>query len=426
MNVQEFFTRGGQKRTVAEVDNITSEATQVNIRTIRRLRQEKKASPGGIFHSPRPRARIAKVTGQLDDTDKECVRREVLSFYDRGKLPTLSALLTRVKEPPVNYNGSRSSLHTIIRDLGFRYRTTTSGRKILMERSDIVIARNKFLRELKQNRESEHPRQEVYLDETWVNQSMCMERCCPNEDGSAGPRVKSGKGGRLIIIHAGSEEGFVPEALLKFQAQNGNKGDYHDSIDHKIFKTWFENQLLPNISNRSLIMMDNAPYHSNILNKVPTLSFKKTQVIEWLTANNIAHDPSYTKIELIDICKHHREKQKYEIDNIAEHCGHKILRMPPYHCVFNPIELIWAQMKTEAKKMNSDKDQSMKQLEILVQEAAKHVTQQHWENAIRHVRKIEDEYRAKDTAMDHLLDSFVINTDSSQSSSSEDECMSDN
>lgn len=58
--------------------------------------------------------------------------------------------------------------------------------------------------------------------------------------------------------------------------------------------------------------MDNAPYYFKIINKVPLLTFKKSQIIERLTSNNIAHDPSTTKIEILDICKRHREKQTYE------------------------------------------------------------------------------------------------------------------
>ena len=33
------------------------------------------------------------------------------------------------------------------------------------------------------------------------------------------------------------------------------------------------------------------------------------------------------------------------IDEIARACGHEVLRLPPYHCTLNPIELVWAQLK---------------------------------------------------------------------------------
>ncbi|PSN54119.1 hypothetical protein C0J52_09472 [Blattella germanica] len=35
----------------------------------------------------------------------------------------------------------------------------------------------------------------------------------------------------------------------------------------------------------------------------------------------------------------------YEIDSIAaSHC-HRVIRLPPHHCHFNPIELIWVQAR---------------------------------------------------------------------------------
>jgi hypothetical protein len=31
---------------------------------------------------------------------------------------------------------------------------------------------------------------------------------------------------------------------------------------------------------------------------------------------------------------------KYAVDEMAKAHGHTVLRLPPYHCVFNPIELL--------------------------------------------------------------------------------------
>ncbi|KAG7166053.1 hypothetical protein Hamer_G029569 [Homarus americanus] len=116
-----------------------------------------------------------------------------------------------------------------------------------MEKEDIVAARNKYLRYIQKNRESSNPRPEVYLDETWINQNQCVERCWTVNDGSAGPKLKSGRGARFIIVHAGGRQGFIPGALLMFRSKNGAKGDYHDSMDHERFKAWFKEQLLQNI-----------------------------------------------------------------------------------------------------------------------------------------------------------------------------------
>ncbi|KAJ4445134.1 hypothetical protein ANN_06935 [Periplaneta americana] len=44
--------------------------------------------------------------------------------------------------------------------------------------------------------------------------------------------------------------------------------------------------------------------------------------------------------------------RKYEIDTIAKLAGHIVVRLPPYHCNFSAIELIWAQVKNDVAKHN--------------------------------------------------------------------------
>ena len=38
------------------------------------------------------------------------------------------------------------------------------------------------------------------------------------QDGSVGPKLKSGKGARFIILHAGGENGIIPGAALVFKS----------------------------------------------------------------------------------------------------------------------------------------------------------------------------------------------------------------
>ena len=146
-----------------------------------------------------------------------------------------------------------------------------------------------------------------------INQNDCVSKCWTIADGSVGPKLKTGKGGRFIILHAGGHDGFIPGALLFFRSKNGNKGDNHDSMNYMCFRDWFQTQLLPNIPAHSLIIMDNASYHSKMLNKAPTSSSKKCEIIQWLTENSINHDPSHNKHEHLDPVKVNRSKQVYVI-----------------------------------------------------------------------------------------------------------------
>ena len=64
-----------------------------------------------------------------------------------------------------------------------------------------------------------------------------------------------------MILHAGTSNGFVNGAL--FSARNdGQAADYHSNMTADKFERWFELQLLPNIAANSVIIMDNASYHS--------------------------------------------------------------------------------------------------------------------------------------------------------------------
>ena len=79
--------------------------------------------------------------------------------------------------------------------------------------------------------------------------------------GMKGGKGPSGKGSRLIILHAGSENGWIVGAALVFQSKKAT-GDYHDEMTSE---EWFHDSLIPNIPSNSLIIIDNAPYHGRRL-----------------------------------------------------------------------------------------------------------------------------------------------------------------
>lgn len=105
---------------------------------------------------------------------------------------------------------------------------------------------------------------------------------------------------RYIVLHAGNEEGFIPEAELIFTS-NSKNSDYHGDMNRQNFLLWFENQLLCNLENPSMIVMDNASYHSTVKNKPPTSSSTKLEIQNWLNTNNIPYDPTALKLQLLDL-----------------------------------------------------------------------------------------------------------------------------
>ena len=117
-----------------------------------------------------------------------------------------------------------------------------------------------------------------------------------------GIRKPLGKGSRLIILHAGNENGWVNGADLVFKSKKAT-GDYKDEMTSKHFEEWFHDSLMSNIPANSLIVMDNAPYHSRRLEPIPTMSSRKQIMKDWLTAHGIEFPENALKRELYTLIK---------------------------------------------------------------------------------------------------------------------------
>ena len=104
-------------------------------------------------------------------------------------------------------------------------------------------------------------------------------------------------------------------------------------------------------------------------------------------------------------CYSPANEQNYAIDRIAMENGHKVLRLPPYYCQYNPIELIWAQVKKFVADRNTFK---MADLKELTKEAIAKVTPGDWAKACKHAEDIQMEDAAKEVPIDKFIDSLVI------------------
>ena len=165
---------------------------------------------------------------------------------------------------------------------------------------------------------------------------------------SGGIRKPSGKKNRLIVLHAGSREGWVKDAALVLQSKRGT-GDYHNEMKHNTFEEWVTNQLFPNIPPRSVIVMDNASYHSRQLERAPTSNSHKADTIEWLDKHSVPYPDRALKRELYKIIKSFHTTPVFAVDELVKASDHVVLHLPPYHCELNPIELAWSQVKGYVK-----------------------------------------------------------------------------
>lgn len=97
--------------------------------------------------------------------------------------------------------------------------------------------------------------------------------------------------------------------------------------------------------------------------------------------------PLETLCELRERVKSLIPKEKtYELDEIAFQMGHEVVRLPPYHCQYNPIEFIWAQVKGKVTKNNTTF--KFDDVEKLLNNALDSVSVENWKKCTDHSCKM--------------------------------------
>ncbi|XP_025196208.1 uncharacterized protein LOC112595285 [Melanaphis sacchari] len=141
------------------------------------------------------------------------------------------------------------------------------------------------------------------------------------------------------------------------------------------------------------------------------------------TENGINFSPPDTLVELREKVKMPKLREKrYQLDELAYQTGNEVIRLPPYHCQYNPIELIWAQVKGEVATKNTTF--KIADVEKLLHKAIDAVTTENWEKCIRYAEQLQknkdfEKERFKDCILKHIILTIDPN-DSNYCSSSED------
>ena len=293
-----------------------------SVRTVDRVVVMKRARSGTAFRSPAKRYKASRARIVLDEFNTEAIRRTIHDFYEK-EYPTLKQLLSVLREKG-KFRGHRTTLWKLLRRIGFTYKKVQDKRYVY-EQPRIIEWQHKYLKRMTKNRSENRP--VVFLDETWVNAHDERERTWAEVDQATGGtkggvRKPSGKGTRLIILHAGSCKGWINGAELVFQSKSG---DYHDEMTSEHFEEWF-NTLIPKLEPKSIIEMDNASYHSRHLQKIPTKSSTKQEMKDWLTSNGIQFPEKALKCELYSLIVSSNPVTLYVINEIA-----KVTKLCVYH-----------------------------------------------------------------------------------------------
>jgi hypothetical protein len=194
-----------------------------------------------------------------------------VSFSVVEKPVTLNSLGAELATKYI-YEHKRSSLALLLKNLGFSYKKDDN-RRALMEKPHVVALRKNFLSKFMKNAESSERKPCVFLDETWVFANGTVRRSWQDEDVRSVKKI-SGEGERYIVLHAGNKDGFIEDASLIFKSKK-NSLDYHSEMNAETFEQWLQDVLLIKLQQPSVIVLDNASYHSRLEEKRPTSAWRK-------------------------------------------------------------------------------------------------------------------------------------------------------
>ena len=216
----------------------------------------------------------------------------------------------------------------MIKKLGFNCKSRNE-KLYVYQRLDIVLQRHNFLRKIEEYRRDGY--NIYYQDETWCNTNHTKKHIWQKEETCdevvagttwvGGLKVPSGAGKRLIVNDIGSRDGFLHDCREVFVGKKD--GDYHSEMNSDHFEDWWRNKVLPSLPDKSVVIIDNAKYHSRFTDesKKPTTSWKKQEIIDYLTHKKKEIPPKATKVTLLEICKEIFVLKKYALESItSEFC----------------------------------------------------------------------------------------------------------
>ena len=122
--------------------------------------------------------------------------------------------------------------------------------------------------------------------------------------------------------------------------------------------------------------------------KQPTSNTTKEKIQTWLTKQGIAFGKDMLRKELLALARLHKKRKNYILEGLLMGTEHEILRLPPYHACFNPIELAWGLVKRYFDAhVGRNQDYSNEMMIQIFQEALDTVTPEVWSNICDKVEK---------------------------------------
>lgn len=220
VNLKQYFDiERCQKNLKAEwAIQQTARALDIGEATVRRIMSEYNKNQQSVP------ADKTKARGRPEYTIPNDLQSVVRQYIRGQNLKGQHVSVELVREHLANINPDYAfPVTTLWRTLsrwGFTY-GTGKRRSALKERDYVILARRRYLRQKRLNRNSDGTpiRSEVYLDETFINKNHSNQFTWYFDEDGPEVNKPSGKGERLIVVNAVTIEGWVDNAKLIFEAK---------------------------------------------------------------------------------------------------------------------------------------------------------------------------------------------------------------
>lgn len=279
--LKDYFDRTQDDVRAQEYPSVERAAHALGVEraTVKRVMADYHRRPEAVDRGAAPRR--GRPPSAIADSLQTITRDSVRQANREGTHITLEMVAEQLAKEAPDPQCSRRTLGRTLDRGGFTFGKGTRSPH-LREKDQVIAARQRYLRQKRANRQGDEViRPEVYVDESYVNKNHSNDFMWYCDEDGPWVQKPTGKGERLIILHAMTRSGGVPGAQLPFKSPK-QTGDYHGHMHHDLFTKWFTEQLLPNMPGNALSIMDNAPYHTVLSrHSAPTATCTKDSIYTW-------------------------------------------------------------------------------------------------------------------------------------------------
>ncbi|RCN30181.1 hypothetical protein ANCCAN_24053 [Ancylostoma caninum] len=269
---------------------------------------------------------------------------------------TVAELQAELSAKYDDFSMSTTTLYRFLRAIGFSYRINR-GQRTIYEKPDIVSKRESYLSKIAEARNRGDCL--VFMDETWIFDKMVKKRgwndiTIPRFASASvfekylyGRTADKNKGRRAIVIAALGEDGVVPNCTQVIVSRTRSvDGDSYGDIDHHVFEAWLRDSIPHMISwadgRQVTVIMDNLGYHSRHPKESTLAKIAPRPILLPRQKQQLDH--------YVESRGGPARMRKYAVEEICDELGVNIIRLPPFHPFFNPIEMCWSQLKAHLTK----------------------------------------------------------------------------